>query len=70
MTERTGTPKPKSCTTCAFRRAYDRRPKSLLGRLWRWHTRWCPGWRAYLKSLPDEERADLVARYGKPGPTG
>ena len=34
----------------------DNNPKSFLGRIWRWHTTWCPGWKAYMKSLPDEER--------------
>jgi hypothetical protein len=24
-------------------------PTSLLGRIWRWHTRWCPGWKAYQR---------------------
>ncbi|WP_083819003.1 hypothetical protein [Desulfotalea psychrophila] len=51
------------CTNCPFRAQYKRRPNSLLGRLWRWHAGWCPGWNAYMKSLPQEERADLAKRY-------
>ena len=51
------------CETCAFRARYDRNPQSLMGRLWRWHTNWCPGWRSYLRSLPDARRSELVERY-------
>ncbi|MBP7125878.1 hypothetical protein KBD49_05890 [Myxococcota bacterium] len=52
------------CARCRFRARYDRDPRSLLGRLWRWHAGWCPGFRAYLKSLPVEERQALADRYG------
>lgn len=51
------------CATCSFRAKYDRRPTSILGRLWRWHANFCPGWRSYMKSLPDDERKTLVDRY-------
>ncbi len=53
----------KSCETCRLRARYDARPKSLLGRFWKWHTRWCPGWKSYLKSLSLEEREKLLTRY-------
>jgi len=52
------------CASCRLRARYDRNPRSLLGRLWRWHTRWCPGWRAYLRSLSAEERQRLLEHYG------
>jgi hypothetical protein len=52
------------CDRCAFRARYDRDPASLLGRLWRWHTNWCPGWKAHMRALPPEERGCLAARYG------
>ena len=52
-----------SCETCAFRAKYDKNPKSLLGRLWRWHAGWCPGWKKYITSLPDEQRRELAERY-------
>jgi hypothetical protein len=52
-----------SCEKCSFRARYDRNPKSLLGRLWRWHANWCPGWRAYMASLSEEERGKLAQRY-------
>jgi len=42
---------PHNCEKCAFRARAEARPGSFLARLWRWHTRWCPGWKAYQKSL-------------------
>ena len=37
------------CATCSFRAKYDEKPKSFLGRVWRWHANFCPGWKAYMK---------------------
>ena len=54
------------CATCSLRARYDQRPRSLLGRLWRWHTRFCPGWKAYVRSLPDDERQGLIEKYTFP----
>ncbi|MDA8142297.1 MAG: hypothetical protein M0036_26925 [Desulfobacteraceae bacterium] len=53
----------KNCENCGFRARYDHNPRSLLGRLWRWHANWCPGWKGYLRSLTPDERARLVERY-------
>ena len=50
------------CRTCRMRQAYEKNPRSLMGRFWRWHTGWCPGWKAYVASLSDEERSLLQAR--------
>jgi hypothetical protein len=36
------------CGLCA--RA-ENKPQSLFARLWRWHTSWCPGWKAYVQKL-------------------
>jgi len=52
------------CATCSFRARYDRNQRSLLGRLWRWHAGWCPGWKAYMATLPERERVQLAQRYG------
>lgn len=51
------------CAECRFRAKYDNNPKSFLGRLWRWHIKWCPGWTAYMKSLPQEERDRIEEKY-------
>ena len=53
----------KKCEQCAFRARYDRDPQSFLGRLWRWHVGWCPGWNGYMRSLPPEERGRLAEKY-------
>jgi len=53
------------CETCFMRKRYERNPRSLLGRIWRWHTGFCPGWRGYLKSLTPEARAELDARLAE-----
>lgn len=49
--------------SCRFRARYDERPKSFLRRLWRWHANFCPGWRAHMKSLPDNEKRALIEKY-------
>lgn len=52
-----------NCETCKFRAKHDKRPNSLMGRLWRWHAGWCPGWRKYITSLPDQDRIALANKY-------
>ena len=32
-----------TCENCKFRAHYDKKPKSALGRFWRWHINFCPG---------------------------
>lgn len=52
------------CAECVFRARYDANPKSLLGRFWRWHINFCPGWKGYFTSLPQDEKAKLASMYG------
>ncbi|MBC8185374.1 hypothetical protein H8E88_30130 [candidate division KSB1 bacterium] len=52
-----------NCSDCSFRKKYDDNPKSFLGRIWRWHANWCPGWKQYITSLPDDESKKLAERY-------
>jgi hypothetical protein len=40
-----------ACETCQMRRKAEANPKTLMARLWRWHTRWCPGWKSYQAHL-------------------
>jgi len=63
LSQQTTMPTPKKCAGCSFRAAYEERPKSLKGRFWRWHIRWCPGWKAYFRSLPPEEQQTLQESY-------
>jgi hypothetical protein len=39
------------CNECPMRAQAQKNPTSLFARLWRWHTGWCPGWKAYVKEL-------------------
>ena len=50
------------CYTCGRRALAEKRPDSLLPRLWRWHTGWCPGWKAYVKEL--ESKGLVVPTVG------
>ena len=53
----------QNCANCAFRAKYDNKPKSFLGRLWRWHIGFCPGWKSYMTSLSPEERTNIAQKY-------
>jgi len=52
------------CENCKLRAKYDAKPKSLLGRFWKWHISFCPGWKSYIRSRTDERRHELFERYG------
>lgn len=51
------------CANCKLRAHYDKNPKSLGGRFWRWHINFCPGFRGYFTSLDDETKAQLREKY-------
>jgi len=51
------------CKDCSLRAKYDNNPQSILGRIWKWHIGWCPGWKKYITSLPGDERAALAEKY-------
>ncbi len=51
------------CEHCKFRAHHDRKPGSLLGRFWRWHINFCPGWKAYFTSLDADRQAELREKY-------
>ncbi len=48
------------CENCRLRKYAEKNPKTLLGRFWHWHKKWCPGWKAYMKavSAPIEKKED------------
>jgi len=50
MTEET----KHNCADCAWRKKAEEKPGSFLGILWKLHTRICPGWKAYQRSLASE----------------
>lgn len=54
------------CGVCPLGRLAARRPDALFARLWRWHTGWCPGYRAHQRAL---RRAACEAASGAKPPT-
>jgi len=56
----TGVRIESGCNTCALRAKAQQNPSSLIARFWRWHTSWCPGWKAYVKEMESK---------GLPAPT-
>ena len=46
----------RSCETCDLRRKTEARPRSLVGILWKVHTWFCPGWKAYRRSLAESPK--------------
>ena len=46
-------PKDKvhACADCQMRAKAEAGPNKLISRIWRWHTTWCPGWKAYQAHL-------------------
>ena len=41
------------CENCKLRAAYDKNPKSLIGRFWRWQ----------INSLPPEKQEEFRKKY-------
>ena len=52
-----------NCEDCKLRAKYDQNSRSLLGRFWRWHIGFCPGWKAYLLSLEGPDRDQICEQY-------
>ena len=52
------------CENCGLRRRAEKQPNSLLGRFWRWHTGWCPGWKAYQRAMAEQEAQSRVKQAG------
>ena len=51
------------CEDCKFKANYDRNPKSVIGRIWRWHINFCPGWKQYFIHQTPEKQAELREKY-------
>ena len=52
-----------NCSKCPIRAKFEKSPRSLLGRFWRWHIDYCPGWKAYFTSLDADEQQLLRNKY-------
>jgi len=53
----------QNCENCKLRAHYEKNPQSILGRFWRWHINFCPGWKAYFSSQSEEKKAELRNKY-------
>ena len=51
------------CENCKLRAHYDKNPKSFLGKFWRWHINFCPGFKAYFTHQDDAVKAVLREKY-------
>jgi hypothetical protein len=43
------------CATCGWRKRSEEKPNSLMAKIWRWHTKWCPAWKSYQKELAEQK---------------
>jgi len=48
------------CGSCRLRAYAEKKPDSLISRLWRWHRQWCPAWKLYEKKQADESPDAVV----------
>ncbi len=55
--------KQHHCENCPIRTKYDQSPRSFIGRFWRWHINFCPGWKKYFTSLDENTKNQLRTRY-------
>lgn len=46
-----------ACESCQMRFKAEANPESLMARIWKWHTGWCPGWKAYQAHLAEQAKA-------------
>lgn len=60
-TPKTSPEKTSACETCAMRQKAEANPKKFISRLWKWHTGWCPGWKAYQAHLANQALAQKPA---------
>ena len=44
-----------NCEECPMRKRAEAKPQSLIGRVWHWHTNWCPGWKSYQEYLAQQD---------------
>ena len=39
------------CATCSMKKKAEENPQAIMSKILKWHTTWCPGWKAYQKEL-------------------
>ena len=48
------------CENCSLRAKYS---KSFIGKFWRWHINFCPGFNSYFKSVDENKKNELRQKY-------
>lgn len=46
------------CETCKMRIRAEEKPDSIISKIWRWHTAWCPGWKRYQLELDKQRKGE------------
>lgn len=54
-----------NCEECPIRAKYDRNPKALMGRFWRWHIDFCPEWKSYMRAVDEKTRRAMEIGLSK-----
>jgi hypothetical protein len=52
-----------NCEECKLRAKHDKDPKSFIGKFWRWHTGFCPGWKGFMKTLDENKKTEIKTKY-------
>jgi hypothetical protein len=52
------------CAACKLHAYAERKPRSLIAKIWRWHTKWCPGWKRYQRELAEEAERERISSPG------
>jgi hypothetical protein len=47
------------CENCKLRKYAEKKPTSIISRIWKWHTMWCPGWKKYQQELAQQNTAKM-----------
>ena len=55
--------KKHMCEECKLRAKHDKAPNSIVGKFWRWHINFCPGWKSYMKSLDEDKKEEVITKY-------
>jgi hypothetical protein len=45
----------KMCDTCPICTYARNNPETLMGRIWEWHGKWCPFWKAQKELQKERE---------------
>lgn len=53
----------KLCNDCKMRKVFDKNNNSFIGKFWRWHINFCPGWKSYYMSLDEEQKNSINIKY-------